>query len=329
MNRDKVRGMMLGIAIGDALGMPVEMKTAAHIKEKYGRIEKYEEPVGHKFFDGKPAGDWTDDTVLSLAVANSLIEAKGFDLDSQAKWNAAALDQERGGWGKTTKEALQRIKDGVHWSEAGKNTEPNRGLGNGVAMKVSPLAVYLLAKKVPWSEAIDKIAKLAMMTHYTGIGVSSGLAHTYATAYCLNYAPGEFNFDRFVGVVTGMSKHGRNYAQPGENKDEDISDRLELLFKHREYTPEKINEELKGGCYVYESLPFSYMYFLRDPQGIDCVYDVVSNGGDTDSNGSMVGALLGALHGASVFPQHLIDGLKDRAVIEDTAEGLCDTFGVN
>ena len=307
MNRDKVKGMMLGIAVGDALGMPVETRSAAHIKEKYGRIEKYEEPTGHKYFDGKPAGDWTDDTVLSLAVANSLIEAGTFDLDSQAKWNAAALDQERGGWGKTTKEALQRIKDGVHWSEAGKNTEPNRGLGNGGAMKVSPLAGCLLAKKVPWSEAIDP----------------------YATAYCLNYEPGEFNFDRFVGVVTGMSRHGRNYSQPGENKDEDLTDRLEILFKHREYTPERINEELKGGCYVYESLPFSYMYFLRDPQGIDCVYDVVSNGGDTDSNGSMVGALVGALHGADVFPKHLLDGLKDRAIIEDTAERLCDTFGVD
>ncbi|MBI2633668.1 MAG: ADP-ribosylglycohydrolase family protein [Parcubacteria group bacterium] len=55
---------------------------------------------------------------------------------------------------------------------------------------------------------------------------------------------------------------------------------------------------------------------------------MVNAGGDTDTNGSIVGSLLGALKGVSVFPKHLIDGLWQKEKILDTANRFCDTFDI-
>jgi ADP-ribosylglycohydrolase len=54
----------------------------------------------------------------------------------------------------------------------------------------------------------------------------------------------------------------------------------------------------------------------------------VNAGGDTDTNGAMLGALLGALNGTQVFPQHLIDGLVNKDNVINTADRLCDVFGI-
>ena len=62
------------------------------------------------------------------------------------------------------------------------------------------------------------------------------------------------------------------------------------------------------------------MFFVRNPLSIDALFDVVSAGGDTDTNGSMIGALLGALHGTAILPAHLVDGLQDREAIIEVAD---------
>jgi ADP-ribosylglycohydrolase len=63
---------------------------------------------------------------------------------------------------------------------------------------------------------------------------------------------------------------------------------------------------------------------VRNPHSIDSLYDCVSAGGDTDSNGSMLASLLGALHGAAIFPKDLVDDLLPRATVLDVAHRFCD-----
>lgn len=315
MNRDKIQGMFFGIAIGDALGMPVEMKSAAYIREKYGRIETYQDPGDHKYFKGWKPGSWTDDTALTLAVADALVEAGRLDMNTQVKTHVQSIEEERG-WGASTREAILRLKNGVHWSESGKTDIPGRGVGNGVAMKVAPLG----ALKNCWE--IEDIVHLTKMTHDTGMAVSSALAHIAAIHICLKES--ELPKD-FVDQVVRFSAAGRLFPSFGEPKD-DLTKRLLLLKKHEEYTPDRIVEEFKGGSYVFESLPFSYMFFIKNPLSIDCLYDVISTGGDTDSNGSIVGGLLGALHGVKIFPQPLIDGLLERDRIEIAINRFCNRW---
>jgi ADP-ribosylglycohydrolase len=77
------------------------------------------------------------------------------------------------------------------------------------------------------------------------------------------------------------------------------------------------------------SLVAIHLYVLvKNPQGIDSLYDCVSAGGDTDSNGSMLASLLGALHGAAIFPKHLVDGLLSREAVFDVANRFCDLLNL-
>lgn len=327
---DKVRGCFLGIAIGDALGKPVETKRAAEITDKWGRITDYFVNADHKYYDGGPAGSWTDDTQLSLAVARGFANTGEFDLDAIAEEHCVEFMRTVAGWGKTTKEAIAKIVDGTHWSEAAITDQPNRGTGNGVCMKVAPVGLYMGMTNPEcfnpqWSEDVKKLKELATMTHFTSMGITSGFAMAFATFKCFNSTPETFDLGSFIRTINGAGMMGRRYLFKTITSD-DIANRLALLEKYDEYPTERIIEELKGTCYVYDSLPFTLMFFVRDWQRIDCMYDCVTAGGDADSNGSMVGALLGALHGTKIFPQHLIDGLMEKEEILRVADKFYNRF---
>jgi ADP-ribosylglycohydrolase len=141
-------------------------------------------------------------------------------------------------------------------------------------------------------------------------------------------SPEDFDLDDFRRTVVNASRLGKKYFP--ETLADDITAELEKLASvDAGWTDEKIREEFGGGgWYVYRSLPFTYAFFCRDHTSIESVYDCVSAGGDTDSNGSMLASLLGALHGTSIFPQHLIDGLDKKNEIIDVADRLSERFGV-
>ncbi len=328
--RDKVRGNFLGVAIGDSLGKPVEMCKPNFIAEKFGRITEYLDCSSHKYFKNDHKGTTTDDWQLTKAVARAMITTGRFDLEQIAVEHCKEFAICVHGWGSSTREAVARIVKGIHWKEAGKTTERNRGLGNGVSMKASPAGLYLAltnpdCENPPWDDHVKNIADMAIMTHSTSIAVTSGLAHAFATLKCFSVTPETFDPDSFLNVVIGAAQIGRQYC-PGTLID-DMQVRFERLKKP--YTPQSIidPDEFGGGsCYVYDSLPFTYAWFLRNPQSIESLYDCVSAGGDADSNGSMLAGLLGALNGTSIFPDHLVEGLKNKDEVLEIADQFYDTF---
>jgi ADP-ribosylglycohydrolase len=357
INRSKVRGCFLGVAIGDALGKPVEMNTAEYIQKTYGRVEQYLSSSNHKYFAGDMAGTWTDDTQLTLAIARAFIRDGEFNLDSIAEEHATEFMNTVAGWGRTTKDAVAKLVDGGHWSRSGyeatwpeaqkpvgdmsegdiidelaaKGIRP-RGAGNGVAMKMVPIAVYMAATnpqcdQPAWTDNVNNIAKVAAMTHYTSMGVTSGLAQAFAIFKCLQSDPDGFDVKSFINAVCSAGMMGRQFLASTITED-DLANRFQELHKFDEYYPERIVEEFKGGCYIYESLPFTYMFFARNHNDVESLYDCVSAGGDADSNGSMLASLLGALHGEGIFPSHLIDGLDQKDLILETADKLCDKLKI-
>ena len=80
--RDRVAGCLLGVAIGDALGMPVETYDADRISRDFGRITDYRPAKGHPWYDGSPVGTTTDDWQLTRAVAEGILDGGGLDLDA-------------------------------------------------------------------------------------------------------------------------------------------------------------------------------------------------------------------------------------------------------
>lgn len=330
--QDKVRGCFLGIAIGDALGKPTESMSAEDISTRFGYINNYIQNPKHKYFDGDPAGSWTDDTQLSLAIARSFINKGEFDLDSIAEEHCVEFIKSIAGWGKTTREAIGKIVDGLPWRESNINveSEPKRGFGNGIAMKVSPIGLYMALTNpkqtsAQWLSDHKKIYELIKMTHPTSMAVSSGFAQIFAIQKCFLSDPSDFNVEKFIHIINLAGNLGERFLFNTITEDK-ISSRFSLLEKHTEYSVEKIISDFKGTCYSYDSLPLTYMFFVKNPMTIDSLYGVVNAGGDTDTNGSMIGALLGALHGVSIFPEHLIEGLQKSDFILNCADKFYQKF---
>jgi ADP-ribosylglycohydrolase len=321
---DRIFAMFALGAIGDALGAPVEMMKAPEIAERYGRLTSFIERADHKF--GPIAkGETTDDTQLKLAIARSIARSGTIDLDDIAREHILELGRTTRGWGGSTTQAVERLLGGVHWSVSGSTPETSsgkRGKGNGVAMKIDPVGAYCAVRGLnPMIVGVTRTAinDVALMTHGSAMGVASGMAEVMAIQYCL--ATSDFCAEHFSDEVTQAAFLGECVFPRMMASDEDrLSDRFCLL---RDVTPETSDDVLRvkygnGSCYVYDSLPLAYALFVRKPHSIEALYDAVNFGGDTDTVASIVGSLLGALHGSAIIPQALWAGVDRRAEIETT-----------
>lgn len=331
ITKDKVRGAFLGIAIGDALGKPVETLKYETILERHGEVNSYLSCSGHKWFNGHMQGTWTDDTQLSLAIARAFINTGEFNLDEIAKQHVKEFVTDVKGWGGSTRDAISKIAHGTHWSKASITDNPKYGFGNGVAMKIAPVAAYMAltnptCEQEKWKADLHKIMQVAIMTHRTSMAITSGFAHTFAVFKCLTVTPDKFDKGSFIRSICGAGMMGRQQL-PETLTQDDIANRFDLLHNHENASTEEIIRDFGGGsCYVYDSLPFTYMFFLRNPYTIQSLYDCVTAGGDADSTGSMLACLLGALHGPDIFPAHLVDGLDQKDMILEIADQFYEKF---
>lgn len=343
VTRDKIRGMIIGGAIGDAYGMPVETWTPQKIVQHYPEgLDCYKYPTFHKWFDPEktPAGSTTDDTQLTLATIEGMLACKPKEkdfskfMDEFAKTHVKAYNASTLGWGKSTTEAVRRLCNGVHWSQSGKTTEKHRGTGNGIVMKCSPLA--LLLERGTIRKFNQALVTFSSMTHNSDLSAIATVAHTHAVNYCFwDMEPNSFR-DGFVRHVTDHVRHwlynpngayGFHIDQLDENQD-NILTRLDLL-SDAPYDVEELRNMFGGGsCYVYDSLPFSYALFLRDPFAVATLQTVVEAGGDTDTNAKMVGEMIGINCGYESFLSKdyrwMIDGLLNHDQLLDLSDKFYD-----
>jgi ADP-ribosylglycohydrolase len=325
MNKDKINGLFLGCFIGDCLGAPVESFSQKEIQEKYGRLTTFVKPEYHKWFKNQQACTPTDDWQLSKAVAEALLDRYPLNLDNQARYHVEAMKESTSGWGRSTSESVMRLSKGASWKLSGQKM----GVGNGVAMKIAPVgALAATQRHIP--QKYDSFAiKLAQMTHKTSLACSSALVHMLAVRDC--FWTNKLNTGLFIKNVCDNAKFVEENCKKfkGDTITDKLSDRLVELSNHKEYDTERIVKDFgAGSCYVYNSLPFTYMFFVKNPHSIESLYDVINAGGDTDTNGSILGAMLGALNGTKIFPQELIESIPKEYYDEvmDLANRFADKF---
>lgn len=368
MNRSKIKGMLVGGAIGDALGAPIETWPPEKTAEVHGGpVRRYVAPIGHKWF--KPEeflpGMTTDDTQLTIATLEGLLVGHGnavaegnWDryMDAIAKAHVEAMQHSVGGWGKTTTEAIRRIANGVHWSISGKTNEEKMGTGNGVPMKCAPLAAWYGSEHGSHVETDQgepfrfnqRLVAFSAMTHYTQMSAFATLAHVHVLNLLLWTQPGAMKEDQFFDLIGTVEFFGyeENKADRAHydlshlnRSDDDIKQRFYKVYNlrrsvpHEELTVDRLREEFGGGsCYLYDSLPFSYAMFLRNSDSMESIIETANAGGDSDTNAKFVGEMLGAYHGIELFEQPenrwAIEGLRDYEKLIAVADKFCDTFGV-
>lgn len=291
------RQILPAIAYGDAVGLPVEAMSAEQISENYGRITELQAPSDHPFFPGRARGTVSDDTQLSLAVAESLIRTGGFSIESLADEHIATYRQAPRtaegvpcGWGGSTIKAVERMIRGVSPRESGEKGKA----GNGVVMKMAPLVVWQVLGEVDERTRRGQYDLLTNMTHNSEIARICTRLHGEVLSALLEGRTVSESADRFIQTlaVNDFSKESELLHQAVYNPcqtDEELAERYAAGKSGTDY-----------GFYVPETLAIAYDIFLGAGGDMQAaVYRAVNLGGDSDSTASIVAAMIACQSGGA------------------------------
>lgn len=320
---ERVEGLLVGLALGDSLGLPVETMTREQITERFGRVRDFLPPESNPFLTGKfevPPCSYSDDAQLTMAIFSALERAGDFSIQSVIDAHIAAYEDSTMGWGGSTMRGVEALRDGLLPGQTEFKARLGQGTGNGIPMKIAALAAWCVAIDREPLMLGEEVAAICAISHPNSTSVSAGLAHLTGLHYCLTHSRETFSKEEFLRLVVAASCHGERYFPETLNTGDTLASKLERAGEVAEQGATAIVEAFGGGgCLVSDSLPFSYAFFLRDPVGAETLYQVIEAGGDTDSNGAFVGALQGALLGESLFDSKLVARIHNIQNIRDTA----------
>lgn len=329
--REKLMGCFLGVLLGDTLGMPFETMTVREIiLATNGRgMTGFSKPIQLKIRDTRDlqAGDYTDDWRLTRAVAKSLIISRGFNLMNQAREHLLELEDSYVGFGASTLQNLLAIlatapKDWKNNSQVQLQLPQlselkKSGGGNGIAMKIAPLAIYFhndadkfFAATVALAGLTHRDPQAALSAYALGIMMSRlyrqsiGLAGPKQLQLEIKKLMQEVVDETLQRQRELLTTLGHRYPQDPTDLSIKLVE-LNRMVKSGDLAKiDLVREKIGTGFYCAQSIPFSIAMFLRNATDFrDCIHESVNSGGDTDSNASMAGALCGLNLGAMAIPE--------------------------
>jgi ADP-ribosylglycohydrolase len=282
--RQRFRGAILGHAIGDALGMPVEGMSADKIKERFGRIENFLPSI-----NGLKAGEWTDDTGEMIILAESILDTFYLDPENFAnRLKAGVLSGRIMRIGPTTRKAVENLLARIPWNRSG--VEANTC---GAAMRVTPVGlVYNFSLNL-----VEKYAYISSIITHRGRGAIGGAVAIATAIACICQ---EFDNDNLLREVITRT----------EGYDKLVAD--------------KISRRSANGTTMlsWDAVPMAFYCFLTSDSYDECVLKAVNAGGDTDSIAAMAGAMKGAELGLQKIPEKWLKNVKDSEYLHEIADRL-------
>jgi ADP-ribosylglycohydrolase len=303
---DATPAVLVGTAIGDALGMPYESYSDEVHPGLADWDGEYTEGMHHKL----PAGSFTDDTEMSIALAESLIEKFAFDpADVAARYLAWSKGTPHG-MGGTTRKAMKALAGGKSWKESGVVLADPAAIGNGTAMRCAPLGVVFKSWKesgvvferstlVPYlrtdAEITHRHVEAAAASQAVGLVVTAVIGSTrpFASVEMLEYAADAARH----GLPETLVSAGLDRAVQLCKKNLSPADAVAVLGR-RGNAAQTVSSALY--CAAYHSDNF-----------IEGVWAAVRGGGDTDTRGAITGAVLGARNGKAGIPPRFLEGLHE------------------
>lgn len=326
---DRILGACLGTAVGDALGMPIEGISHQNVRTYYKGIKEFRADEQRKDLD---AGQWTDDTQMTFALVRAMTSAP-----NPSGWPGRAADQyvalrdEARRWGPTTSAAIERLVEGASPDASGSAEHAT----NGAAMRAAPLGIWWACTDASVEEAWSAIRPVLAVTHRHPAAVAAGFGQAAAVRRALLSDVETFDAEAFwkdlVEMVQEaehrMSEQLAGGADAGE-VDDRVSRRLERLRAHLDEFPLDLRDLCSGaGAHADEAWPYACAMFARRPHLLEnTLLSSINVGGDADTHGAILGALLGALHGWSAFPAEWQDGLEARSRLEEEAMLFADAY---
>jgi ADP-ribosyl-[dinitrogen reductase] hydrolase len=301
---DRYYGCIVGLAVGDALGAPIEFECP-------GTFEPIKDMIGGGTHHLE-AGEWTDDTSLALCLAESLIETKEFDPIDQLKryvrWyrdGYMSVNNKCFDIGNTTRKALLTFEEtGEHLS----SPDDEFSAGNGSLMRLAPIPIIYFSNPI---QNIIFSGKSSLTTHNNPLAVDacrfmSSLIH----GALIGLPKDEILAQRYYPVSDYWKK---------EPLEPEISEVAQGSYKNKE------PPEIRGRGYVVKSLEAALWAFYKTTSFEEGCLKAVNLGEDADTTGAIYGQLAGAYYGFSNIPQRWTDKLAKIDMLKSITENLWES----
>jgi ADP-ribosyl-[dinitrogen reductase] hydrolase len=307
VKQNAVKSLLFGVALGDALGVPVEFKSRNYLKDHPVKVM-----TGYGTHN-QPPGTFSDDSSLTFCLAEAL--TGDFNLHTIAR--NFILWKNEGFWsahgkvfdiGSTTSNAIHHLEQGIEPEFAGENDLQSNG--NGSLMRIAPLLFYIHDK--PQDERFRITQQVSSITH-------GHLRSVIACFYYLEYAGSKLNGLNHFESYKRMQNEFPAFLDTIQIPKEDRVEFDRLLMTDISKCPE---EEIYSGGYVIHTLEAAIWCLLNTGSYEQAVLKAVNLGKDTDTTGAVTGGLAGLYYGFENFPQSWIDTLARKDDIANLAERL-------
>jgi ADP-ribosylglycohydrolase len=340
---DRARGALLGSAVGDALGAPLEGLSPHQIRAHYGQVVDYVDGSlawKKKLYRWRMPGLYSDDTQQGLAVADVLLECGRIDPDrlaaiylELAKPPGVFLGAYRG-VGRSFREALDALRRGDQPSG-------QTSAGAGAAVRTAPVAIYYAGQPEAMFEAV---MAASLVTHRDCRALAGAMAVAHAVRRLAAGAAREPSLLlRLAGdVAAAESRMAAEFATEavglrpyGASLSRAIARAESLVDVPRPRALAALVEEANrhgpsSPCrrptmgFAPSSVPTCLYLLVTTDSFEEAVTEVVNMGGDTDTTGAILGAMAGAHYGVDAIPERWLDGLQNREGIDLRAEALAN-----
>ncbi|MBX2840365.1 MAG: ADP-ribosylglycohydrolase family protein [Flammeovirgaceae bacterium] len=306
-----IHGLLFGVCVGDALGVPVEFKSRDELK-----VFPVEDMMGFGSHN-QPIGTWSDDSSLTFCLAESLLS--GFDLNDISRkfqdWYYNAHWTPHGevfDIGNATLNAIEKLKIGIVPEFAGGMEENDNG--NGALMRILPIIFYSKDKTI--KERYQIVKSVSSITH----------AHFRSIFSCFIYT--EFALHLFSGksLKNAYKTTQKRVLEFISNRDFKRNE-IDLFSRVLKKDISKENEyNISGSGYVLHSLEASIWCLVTTGNYQDAVLKAVNLGEDTDTIGAITGGLAGIYYEISGIPKKWIEVLAKKKEIWNLADKLNRKF---
>ena len=302
-----IRSALFGVAVGDALGVPVEFNSRQTIAKN-----PVTDMIGYGTYN-LPAGTWSDDSSLTFCLAEALTQ--DFDLnligENFVKWYHENYWTPHGlvfDIGIATRQAISRLAQGEKPELAGGFDETDNG--NGSLMRILPLLFHILDQ--PISARYDITKKVSSITHGH---IRSVIACFYYLEFANQILEGKDKFEIYKNLQTEISNHLTTLAiNPSEIA---MFDRL-LIGDIGKLE----GNEIQSSGYVLHTLEASIWCLLTTDSYKEAVLKAVNLGNDTDTTGAVTGGLAGLLYGFENIPKNWVEQIARKDDIENLSKRL-------
>lgn len=308
----KFEGCLLGLAIGDALGMPFEGWRPPWIMSKLGARVTDFHPCPDRNLG---RGQWTDDTKMARHLCHSIIRSGGRvdGADAARSYVEWFESGDLRGIGKATLESIMRLRQGVPWDKSGKTGAD--AAGNGTAMRAAPIGlIHCLDRDAMHRAARDD----AVITHNDPDAIAA------SRAVCFFVAAG-VQLEEITEPAPDLIDECAAFIGPGK-----VADNLKRA-------KQLLNENMRTGTalqilgtsgHCVETVASAVFCFLKTPGDFEeSVISAVMGGGDTDTTGAVTGAIAGAWNGTWGIPRRWVDAVEASAEFRSIAGRLFELSG--